>query len=68
MKTIEETKKHYTEKFFENHTQDLNCWLEHIIKGGYIDGYNTVLQAYENLFGLDERYWKLVNFLNKNGY
>lgn len=68
LKSRDESKKYHVKKLFENHSQDINYWLENIVDAGYCDGYNTVLQAYEDLFGLDERYWKLVNYLDKNGY
>jgi len=46
--------------------KDLFKSIQYAIDGGYCDGYNTVLTAYEHLFGLDERYWQLVKYLSES--
>lgn len=63
--SLDKAKEIYTNKFFENHTDEMKNAFEHMIIGAYHSGYNTVLMAYENLFGLDENYWKLVDYLDK---
>lgn len=59
----DKSKTIHTENLLKD--KDLFKNIQYAIDGGYCDGYNTVLQAYENLFGLDENYWKLVNYLNE---
>lgn len=66
LKSRQESREYYTKKFLENMNDKASSMITYYIDGGYCDGYNTVLQAYENLFGIDERYWKLVNYLNEN--
>ena len=64
LKSIDESKEHWTEQFFKQHNDDLKKIIKDIIKCGYIDSYNTVLQAYMNLFGVDDNYEKLIGYLN----
>ena len=65
LKSREESRNYHTEDFLKNIKEHSSSIITYYIDGAYCDGYNTVLQAYENLFGLDERYWKLVNYLNE---
>lgn len=66
IKTRKESRENYTEEFINNLIDKSASMITYYIDGAYLDGYNTVLQAYENLFGLDENYWKLIDYLNKN--
>jgi hypothetical protein len=65
LKGREQSREYWTNKFFEIHKDDIYAYIKNACDGAYCDGYNTVLQAYEELFGLDERYWKLVDYLDK---
>ena len=64
--TLEENKKEVFEKYWEKSIEDLKRYILYMCDISYINGYNTVLQAYKNLFSLDENYWKLVKYLEEN--
>ena len=62
----ETSRRFWQNKQFSIDTQiNIKNFINNTLDIGYCNGYNTVLQAYEELFGLDERYWKLVNYLEK---
>ena len=54
-----------SKQFCTNVQNDIKNFINSTLDIGYCNGYNTVLIAYEKLFGLDERYWKLVNYLEQ---
>lgn len=66
LKSRETSRNYWTDKFFERYKNDLESFVKQTADGAYCDGYNTVLQAYEELFGLDKNYWKLVKYLEEN--
>ena len=57
-------KTHYTVEFTER-LKDSHV-LTDVIDGAYCMGYNTVLEAAENVLSKDD-YWKIVNYLNEHG-
>lgn len=59
------SRRFWTQKILNNKTQNIKDFINSTLDVGYCNGYNTVLQAYQELFGLDERYWQLVNYLDK---
>lgn len=59
------SRRFWTKRKLDSKIQDIRDFINSTLDAGYCDGYNTVLQAYEELFGLDERYWKLVDYLDK---
>ena len=59
------SRRFWTKRKLDSKIQDIRDFINSVLDTGYCDGYNTVLQAYEELFGLDERYWKLVDYLDK---
>lgn len=62
----ETSRRFWQSKQFSTDVQnDIKKFINSTLDIGYCNGYNTVLQAYEELFGLDERYWKLVDYLDK---
>ena len=59
------TRRFWTKRRIDDNIQEVRDFVNYTIDLGYCEGYNTVLQAYQELFGLDDRYWQLVNFLEK---
>jgi len=64
----QQSREYYTKKCLENLTDKASSMITYYIDSGYCDGYNAVLKAYETLFGLDDKYWQLIDYLNKNNY
>lgn len=62
----QEVKKHYTDEFFYYNECQLRSAIQSAVDGGYCYGYNIVLEACRDVFGLDsEEYWKVVDKLEE---
>lgn len=59
------SRRFWTKKQLDDNISNIKDFINRTLDIGYCEGYNTVLQAYQELFGLDKRYWQLVNYLDK---
>lgn len=66
MSNRQEIKEKGTELVFQELRQCAFTAVESVIDSAYCDGYNTVLDAAEKVLS-GEDYWKIVEYLNKQG-
>ena len=67
MEEIEiKTKKEYVDEGTKWFIEAIKKEASYSISSSYWNGCYAVLSAYENLYGRDERYWKLCGYLDKN--
>ena len=60
------TKKEYVDETTKRFMETIKKEASYSISSSYWNGCYAVLSAYENLYGRDDRYWKLIGYLDKN--
>ena len=61
-----QTKKECVDDNTKRFISTMKKEASYFISSAYWDGCYAILSAYENLYGRDERYWKLIGYLDKN--
>ena len=68
IKTRDEALEYWQKEFQDNLKRDAADSFKHALDCAYAEGYNKVLQAAEEVFGLTENYWKIVKKLEELGF